>query len=77
MGVQVHDAGHQGQTLGIDAVPGWAVHLADVGDAALRDGDIHLFCRSACAVKNLCIADDQVMHLSKALRVLKVKRVRC
>jgi hypothetical protein len=42
VGVQVHDAGHQGQALGFDAVAGWAVHLADVGDAALRDGHIGL-----------------------------------
>jgi hypothetical protein len=67
VGVQVHDAGHQGQALGIDAVAGRAVHLADVGDAALRNSHVGLSCGLACAVKNLRITDDQVMHLSKTL----------
>jgi hypothetical protein len=67
MGVQVHDARHEGQTPGIDDVAGWAVHLADVGDAALRDGDIGLSCGLARTVINLRTADDQVMHLSETL----------
>jgi hypothetical protein len=45
--------------------------LADVGDAALRDGHIGLSCGLARTVINLRTADDQVMHLSKTLLLWK------
>jgi hypothetical protein len=53
--------------LGIDAVAGRAVHQADVGDAALRDSHVGDLWGASQAVKNLRIADDQVMHLSETL----------
>ncbi len=71
--MQVHDARHQGQTLGIDGFLRRTFNHADVGDVTLRDGHIGPLRGAAQAVVNLCIADDQVMHLSNTLLLCESK----
>jgi hypothetical protein len=53
--------------LGIDGFLRRTFDPTDVGDAALRDSHVGALWGPSQAVVNLCIVDDQVMHLSITL----------
>ena len=62
VGVQVHNAGHQRQALGVHHFFGRFRDLADLGDSSLVNGHVGLHRRVAQSIVNLGAANDEVEH---------------
>jgi hypothetical protein len=62
MGVQIDDAGHQGQPAGVDDLTRVLAEVADRGNAALLDRDIRPDRIVAEPIDDGRTADHEVMH---------------
>ena len=61
MGVQVDEAGRDDEALGVDFFLANALHFANGGDGTAVDGDVACDRRTAGAIDDGAVADDQVM----------------
>jgi hypothetical protein len=62
MGVDVNDAGHQGEATGVHSALRSVGDFPDPGDAPVAHGDVGYTGSAAAAIDYAGTANDQVMH---------------
>ena len=63
MGMQVNNARHQGQALGIDLFARASAWLANLTDHALVNGQIGQLWRVTQTIENQGVANEKIVHL--------------